>query len=505
MDLAKLIEPFRYKINIKTKLTCDGDKHEVHYADECKNMLELILFARYNYFYIADIVGDELYKLHRIEDYSSLISQMLPIFYVEYTSADLEKLDEYHPDTKYIDFGTLFVYDQGKTCYEKPFIVYNYYGDKYILVVRDNNGKLFIVSEINYWQANYVTIFNIIYDISKKTKRPISLYDYRNMLPEPPDYYDYRGNNCTDKVKQRCDINIFRYDNNKWLSIEKSDECSYESPRCKDTSIDEDILTSEDAPQPSQRRRSTPKNIKKMAETPREDTNYQKLLCERDTNIFETSTAIAEIRKSNGTQIAVSIGTNVLVFNTDREFSVNETSDDLSSFVTDDIKIITVRGDESYFAYDGFKYRNIIYKITNSPHITMYAYITTKGTNIDKISSDLIELARNIEKEVANLPEYKFCADAVIEYNNYVKITHGPNIIHTYIDDICKNAVGRIGCNPDPTNIINASEYIESQTLIGRYDNGWYVFLKIGKLMYKTIRIFEDAAAYVLLDQHLHV
>lgn len=224
--------------------------------------------------------------------------------------------------------------------------------------------------------------------------------------------------------------------------------------------------------------------------------NHQMLLSKESGNWFRAAPREAKLKSVYGNYIAVEIDSNVLVFNAERKYDFEQSSVDLSKYCLGKVRYWTIKGDKENFAYAGFIFDNVTYKITNYAYSSMYSYIATGHNDISMIPKDLIKFAREIKFDISTSPEVKFCQDAVVECNNeYIKITHGPIIIYTYFEFDC---LSKSVYTPDK------HKYIKSQMVIGKFNDELYVFLKIGAVLFKCSAINVDTASKILIHKRIN-
>lgn len=174
-----------------------------------------------------------------------------------------------------------------------------------------------------------------------------------------------------------------------------------------------------------------------------------------------------------------------------------QSATDLSKFCIDDVKYVVIKGDESNFAYPGFAYEGIVYKITGLSYLNMYSYISSRNVDLSMVPKDLVELTNKIKNEVENWPDTEFCQDAKITYgSDFIKITHGPLVIRTYLEFKCQ-VLEKGKYNPEK------HDYIKSRMFAGKNKNKYYVFLQIGKQTYKYTGIGIVTAGEILMHRRI--
>lgn len=464
IDLAKLIEPFTYILD-KTWFSFTSGSAMNHandptHTNRCEDLLELIIYAR-----------NHCEKhLPEIRKYEGIVAELMKYVHHEIDeNSDTASLSQFNEATgRYADFVPVVVdLALGHSYYTAR----NKTGDEYYIMARCSK-QTYKLSTVNKWKADYFAIFNAIMTVGKKDIAHVAGYlimeKYRNCECSVDDYDD-----CTVPIETKSTIaDVQKPDTQLDTAINVQKPYAFEidsTNTITNTQYDDGKQVN--------------------AELVELQDNYRKLFSRVSSDyMFDEADKIARLVEVHGTYIAVKIDKNQLVFNVGRKYLYTQSPTDLSKFVIDDVKYITIKGDNRSFAYPGFLYNGIKYSISGLYYENMYAYITIGDNDLSMIHQDLVKLAYTIEDKVNKLPEIEFFKDAEIKINNHtIKITDGMNSITTYDElDEYNNLI------PDKSN------YVKSKTVIGNFNGEPHLFLKIGKQTHKITKINKyEATGYL--------
>ena len=452
-NLLRLVVPFRYELNTNRGIYSRPNLmtwYDIEHPRECKDMLELILRANH---YNCDISKFISWR-HKSPDnidcnkYAYILTKLLEIIeFKEIEPASFVEQGKWLcPCERYADFGNIEYNLFGDR--NPLYIVKNKRTGAYIIVVKQN-GALLSVGEISLWQARYITICRAI--LQTKDNRSIGTIKEKS-------------EQLVKSYKQLCEqtVAIIESKISEPLSIETE----------PDAKIESDLMNA-------------------YIES------YKKLIAGREefleTEMVDRSSSLAIIKKAKDGYITVELNADcTLVLHTDfipsmmkKLEKVYPCKENLSDYAIDDVKIVPVNDDDNYFAYPGFKYNNVLYKISDGRYKTMYSGVTSISL-AGKIPKDLLASVSKLHDDIANLLEFEFCEDAVAKCDgNIIKISHGSNQIRIDTD-----------INPDIS-------LVKFRQIVGKYKDKPYLFLNIGKQRYKIRELNECELICMFMEDYI--
>ena len=450
IDLAKLIEPFTYVLD-KT----DDPTH----TNRCnKDLLELIIYAR-NYC--------EKHYLPEIRKYEGIVAELMKYVHheIDESNRDYDKaiLSQFNKATeRYADFVPVAL---DRALGHHYYTARNKTGNEYYIMARCGE-QIYKLSNVNRWKADYFAIFNAI------------------MVSEKKDIAYVAGYLIMDKYKN-CECSVDDYDDCAVPIEQKSDPITSDTVEQDVATVEQDVATVESDPITSESNTHQPDAATVKSDLPQHD-NYKKLFEHKDASLFSPENKLAYLKQAHDTNIVVTIGCNILVFDVGRRYVCQQSRTDLSKFVIDNVEYVTIRGDDNNYAYPGFIYEGLYHRISGLFYKTMYDYITFGCNDLSMFDPNLVKLANIIKDKTNQIPEIKFVEGAKIEISdNLIKITDGINVILTY-DSL------------NDSYIDKKSDCIRSETIIGNFNRKPHLFLKIGKRIYKITEINRFKAARYL-------
>lgn len=463
MNLAELIKPVTYKLNeSQIRYTPSEIKQMTDYdtqnTSECKDMLELILRAKNHNSWLPTFIelkSDQ--DITNLNEYAHLVACLaIEYFYLYYipSEADLT-IDYFVPATgRMADFCKLMPNPKLESC---VLAAQSRYSEDLYLVM-EYKSKVFSLGKINKWQAQYITIRNVIINLGEKAKINGTMEQLHEMYnADVPDTPVATTSKQTDE------------------------DADYENvtAEVKNTSVTKNATVEVKVAATNEINVAATKEM------------YEKLFKHGEIGLFHTEAVKhnVELLRMKDFLMEVKINDdNTVALHNDIEYPIIGSQPDkkIQTFI-DHVKSVPIRGDENNFAYPGFRFNGELCKIKNMPYKTMYSYVIQEGNDLSMIPKDLVELTVKIRQEVANLPEITdFCSDAIVdEYENYIRISHDGNEMHT--------CVCSLGQSTDHV------QTIKSRELVGRFHGGLHLFLMIGIRKYKIMEIFEAEAAEVFV------
>lgn len=473
VNLAELIEPHQYKLenvtygaNVVKQMTM----YDVEHISDCKDLLELIIRAAFHNYKTRVLVRDEQYDWGKIEKYEKLVAHLMAhVKHVTHVppNKSLNIMQQTKATGRYADFMSYMIEPETPHSY---FTTKNPSDDCYYIMSKcgDKTGQM---SKINAWQADYFAIFNTIMKMGKNADM-------------------FGGNEWV----------IDRYV--KWQNGTNDEYDDMIMPPWVSWMSDTESKPVQDI---SDHKNHTAKIICDAPIVPlTSNIETYKILFDKnyDGVEFDSAEKKAKLVAARDTYIAVKIGPNDLVFNAGRKYLIEQSQTDLSKYCICDVEYITTQNIDGPFAYPGFIFEGVTYQIDGLKYHNMYHYIKFGGNDLSMLPSEAIKLADEVEKKVECLPEIAFskCDDTVCK-PEFIKITHGMNVITTYIS--CQPCSDQRG---EPIGGVytesRKNDYVKSDTIIGNFEGKPHLFLRIGRQTYKITEIDKFSAANILFAQN---
>lgn len=311
-------------------------------------------------------------------------------------------------------------------------------GDQYLLICSD--GKTETQHKISRWQAYYINISNII----------IRMGPDADFIGKRTQLYD----NYTDFVRRNGN-------KRKLAEVEEKEIIDQIEKKIDLTEVEK----------------------------------YKLLLSKNCNNWFQTAQKEAELENVFDEYMRVKIDSEMLVLNAGCKYNYSQ-YDDFSKKSVADVKQVTIRGDDKYFAYAGFIYNGTVYQ-TNVAYRNMYSYIESGHGDVSMIPEDLVALANSIKREVGAIPETEHFSYSRVECEEeYIDVvTTGPRTLRTYLEFDLGFERGKY--------IAHKHQYFISKIAVGKYEGKYQILLKIGSQLFIMEKIPSNMAGEILINQRI--